>query len=362
MKILIVNHHPQDIVGGSEIQSDLLARHLHALGHQVVYFAVHGGQLRYNAPYIVESGELGQGGLRRALVRYTPDVVYWRFNRRKFLPAVLVCKRLKVKVVFAVSSGSDLLKWSYRGNFRQLSFFRKLTHLYPVLRHLLVMRLHYWGYHFVDGVIAQLERQIGYLPVRREVVIPNSVDATSTPFQWEKPFIIWAGSFKSVKNPDLYIELARHFQLSGVDFLMLGQPKAPYDRLLDGPACPPNLHCLGLRPYPEVNGIIRQALFLVQTSDIEGFPNVFIQAWMQAKPTIGLYYDPDGLVQKHRLGFISGSMEQLVQNTATLIEDTSLREQIGQRARQYAETRFMPEKNIPKVEAFLQDICRESAT
>ncbi len=140
---------------------------------------------------------------------------------------------------------------------------------------------------------------------------------------------------------------------------MLGQPKAPYDRLLNGPACPANLHCLGLHPYPEVNGIIQQALFLVQTSDIEGFPNVFIQAWMQARPTIGLYYDPDGIVRKHRLGFICGSMAQLIQDTATLINDADLREQIGQRARQFAETRFTPEGNIPKVEAFLQDICQE---
>lgn len=362
MKILIVNHHLQDIVGGSEIQSDLLAGHLHASGHEVVYFAVQGKQSCYNAPYVVEPGELDRGGLRRALVRYTPDVVYWRFNRRKFLPAVLVCKRLKVKIVFAVSSGSDLLKWSHRGAFRQLSFFQKLSHLYPVLRHILVMRLHYWGYHFVDGVIAQLDRQTGHLPVRREIVIPNSVDATSSPFQWEKPFVVWVGSFKPVKNPDLYIELAHHFQHAGVDFLMLGQLKAPYEKLLGGLTCPPNLHCLGLRPYHEVNGIIRRSLFLVQTSEIEGFPNVFIQAWMQAKPTVGLYYDPDGLVQTHRLGFISGSMEQLIQDTATLIEDAALREQIGQRARQFAETRFTPEQNIPKVEAFLQDICRESRT
>jgi glycosyltransferase involved in cell wall biosynthesis len=360
MKILIVNSHPQDVVGGSEIQCDLLARHLTRLGNHVIYLAVDGKQAHYEAPYLVEPAMLQNGGLQRILRKYQPDVVYWRFNRRKFLPSVLICKRFHVKVVFAVSSGSDLLKWSHRVTFRQLSFSQKLTHLYPVLRHLLAMRLHYLGYHFVDGVIAQLDRQTGHLPVRCEVVIPNSVDATSTLFQWGKPFVVWVGSFKSVKNPDLYVELARHFQHTGVDFLMLGQPKAPYDKLLNQSPCPPNLHCLGLRPYPEVNGIIRQSLLLVQTSDIEGFPNVFIQAWMQAKPTIGLYYDPDGLVQKHGLGFISGNMEQMVQDTTTLIEDASLREQIGQRARQYAESRFKPEKNIPKVEAFLREICRES--
>ena len=366
MKILIVNRHPQDVVGGSEIQCALIARHLTRLGHHIVYLAVDGRPSHYETPYIVEPGVLQKGGLRRILLKHQPDIVYWRFNRRKFLPAVLICKRVQVKVVFAVSSGRDLMKWPRRETFRpasrQASSSRKRLRLFPVLRHLLAMRLHYCGYYLIDGVIAQLERQTGRLPVRREIVIPNSVDATTIPFQWDKPFIVWVGSFKSVKNPDLFIELARHFQHSGVDFLMLGHVKSPYDKLLTAPDCPSNVHCLGLRPHAEVNGAIQQALFLVQTSDIEGFPNVFIQAWAQGKPTLGLHYDPDGIVQTHRLGCISGSMEQLIRDTETFIENVSLREQIGQRAKQYAGTRFAPENNIPKIETFFQEICGESGT
>lgn len=359
MNVLIINQHPQDVVGGSEIQCDLLAKHLHIAGHQVLYFAVQGRRSHYDVPYPVKSGKLKHIELKQTLLHFRPDIVYWRFNRRKFLPSILAFKRLNTKAVFAISSGSDVLKWSYRGTTRLRSSFKKLSHGSAMLRHLLTMRLHYFGYYLVDGVIAQTEAQTGHLPVRREVVIPNSVDATTTPFHWDKPFILWIGSFKSVKRPDLYIELARHFQNSGVDFLMVGQMKAPYDQLLAGSACPPNLRYLGLRPYAEVNGMLAQTLFLVQTSEIEGFPNVFIQAWLQGKPTIGLSYDPDNIVRQQRLGYISGSMAQLIQDTETLLHNAALREEIGQRAKQFATLRFTPETNIPKVEAFFREICGE---
>ncbi len=37
MKIVIVNQHIQDVIGGSEIQCDLIAANLTSLGHQVTY-------------------------------------------------------------------------------------------------------------------------------------------------------------------------------------------------------------------------------------------------------------------------------------------------------------------------------------
>lgn len=357
MKILIVNHHPQDVVGGSEIQCDLIAKHLTRSGHNVVYFAVHGKQPHYESPYKVERGILENGGLKRVLVRHQPDVVYWRFNRRKLLPSVLTCKRMNVKVVFSVSSGSDLIKWSHRMKFDNLSPIEKLKRLYPFLHHIFSTRLHYFGYYFVDGVIAQLEQQTHTLPVQREVVIHNSVDDAVIPFHWDKPFIAWVGAFKPVKNPEIYVELARHFQHTGVDFLMVGRILGKYENLLAQPSIPSNLHCLGLKPNHEVNGILQQALFLVQTSDIEGFPNVFIQAWAQGKPTVSLYYDPDNMIRDNNIGYVSGNFEQLVKDTKALIENKTLRKEMGQRAKMYAKTHFNPEENIRKFEAFFREVC-----
>lgn len=362
MKILLVNQHPQDTVGGSEIQCDLIARHLAQSGHTVVYFAVQGKQQSYQTPYTVEPGTFDRGGFQRILVKHRPDLVYWRLNRRHFLPSVLLCKRMGIKFVFAVSSWGDLHKWAYRLKTDQLPFSKKLPILYQHSRQSLITCIHYLGYYFVDGVIVQLEQQRHTLPVAREIVIHNSVDATATPFRWEKPFVIWIGTFKPIKNPELYIGLARHFQQTGIDFLMVGVVRGRYTDILEHLSLPSNLHLLGLRPHQEVNGILQQALFLVQTSDTEGFPNVFIQAWAQGIPTIGLYYDPDRMVQKNNLGFISGSFEQLIKDTKTLLDNTSLRKQMGQRAQQFAAEHFNPARNVKKFEAFFREICDKRET
>ncbi len=358
MKILIVNHHPLDAVGGSEIQCDLIARHLVQLGHQVVYFAMNGRQEHYDASYTVERGTLERGRLRAALLKHQPDIVYWRFNRRKLLPSVLTCKRLHIPFVFSVAAGTDLMKWSHRSKFWERPFSHKVKRFYPFFQHICSTRLHYWGYYFVDGVIAQLEQQTGILPVKRQVVIHNSVDRTASPFHWEKPFVVWIGAFKQVKNPDLFLELARHFEDSGIDFLMMGKMMKEYEPLINSPDCPTNLHYLGIRPFQDVNGILRRSLFLVQTSDIEGFPNVMIQAWAQGKPTISLYYDPDNMIRENRLGFLSGSFERLITDTKILLENQTRRDHMGQRAEQFARIHFSPERNIPKFEAFFQKICR----
>ncbi len=357
MKILVINHHPQDVLGGSEVQCDLIATRLTRSGHDMVYFAVHGKQHAYTTAYKVEPGSPGFRELKRILARHRPDLVYWRFNRRKLLPSVLACKFMKVKIVFSISSESDLIKWSHRFRFDQLSWTEKLKKLSPFLRHIMSTRLHYIGYYLVDGVVAQLEQQTRKLPVQREVVIHNSVEATVSPFHWERPFIGWVGNFKPIKHPELFIELAGHLQDTGIDFLMIGNTQGHYEKLSTSSSLPANLHCLGPKPYYEVNGMLQQSLFLVHTSSVEGFSNVLIQAWVQGKPTISLWYDPDKMTRNNRIGLVSGSFEQLVRDTTTLLENETLREEMGQRAKMFADAHFNPEKNVRKFEAFFREIC-----
>jgi glycosyltransferase involved in cell wall biosynthesis len=117
------------------------------------------------------------------------------------------------------------------------------------------------------------------------------------------------------------------------------------------------LYLLGPKTYHEVNGILQQALFLVHTSSVDGFSNVIIQAWMQGKPTISLWYDPDNMMKNNDIGLVSGEFEQLVRDTKTLLENPSRREGMGQRAKKLAEAHFTPEVNIRKFEQFFLEIC-----
>ena len=89
-------------------------------------------------------------------------------------------------------------------------------------------------------------------------------------------------------------------------------------------------------PISEVNKILSQSHLLINTSEMEGFSNTFIQAWMRKVPVISLNVDPDNILRQKHLGFCSGNFTQLVKDTRLLIKNHLLREKMGSNARQYA--------------------------
>ncbi|MBD3307875.1 glycosyltransferase [candidate division KSB3 bacterium] len=361
MTLFIINAHPQDVVGGSEIQCDLLAAGLTRAGHDVIYLAVNGRQPQYETIYPVVPCSLKWRELHSLVRRYQPALVYWRFNKRKFLTSVLMFKILHVKVVFAISHRHDVMKWSHKVLGKDAGTVTKRVRLWSARsRQLLSRRMNHLGYRLVDGVIAQLDSQAGKLPVQKQVVIPNSVDPSAVPFAWTSSFVLWVGTIKTVKNPEAYVELAQRLQDLQVDFLMVGTiHHARYKYLAQTSKLPPHFQHLGAKSYAEVNGILQQSLFLVHTCEPEGLPNIFLQAWMRGKPTISLFYDPDQIIQTHGLGYVSGDLDQCARDARALIEDAALRQEMGHRAKHYADAHFRLETNLAAFEAFVQDLCRE---
>lgn len=362
MKILLINQHLYDVTGGSEVQCDLIARMLTQRGHQVVYLAVHGKQAAYQCSYPVEAGSPDWKTLRRLVADYAPDVVYWRYNKREFLPAVFLLKRLGLKVVFAISHLNDTVKWSHKFRFERGTWQEKLKTCRHWLRPALASRVNHVGFFFVDGAIAQLKGQSGRLPVKQEIIVPNSIENTAVkPFEWPRPFLAWIANLKPAKNPEMFIRLSREFEHEHVDFLMVGHiQQQHYRKLLFETELPPNFHYLGAKSMPEVNGILQKALCSVHTCEAEGMPNVMMQSWRQGTPTLSLLYDPDGMIQRHKIGrYASSSFEQLKQDVYEMITQKAVRDEMGERAKLWAEESFSPENNIRRIEKFLYKICQE---
>jgi glycosyltransferase involved in cell wall biosynthesis len=97
-----------------------------------------------------------------------------------------------------------------------------------------------------------------------------------------------------------------------------------------------NFNFLGVVPFDEIDKYFREASILVNTSMFEGFPNSFIQAWMNNIPVISLV-DPDGIISDNDMGFHSKNFENLREDLKILLEDDKLRVQMGQNGRQYVE-------------------------
>ena len=197
-----------------------------------------------------------------------------------------------------------------------------------------------------DHIIAQTPEQAALLKQHygREVdmVLPNAQPVPDLPdpaLRANPPMVLWVANFKDFKQPEIFVELARRLGSQGAQFLMVGQAGEAYAPLLKEIKGVPNLRHLGALPQGEVLDLMSRASIFVNTSTAEGFPNTFLQAWMRAVPVVSLNADPDEALQKG-MGFRSGSLDAMERDIARLLEDPSLRDEIGQRARAYSSEKF----------------------
>ena len=98
----------------------------------------------------------------------------------------------------------------------------------------------------------------------------------------------------------------------------------------------PNLQYLGPKTQEEVNNLLAKSHVFVNTSEREGFPNTFIQAWFRKVPVVSLTVNPDRLIDRHRLGYVSGSFRQLKNDVSTLIQDPARIDRLGSVAQRFA--------------------------
>jgi glycosyltransferase involved in cell wall biosynthesis len=98
----------------------------------------------------------------------------------------------------------------------------------------------------------------------------------------------------------------------------------------------PAVEYVGQKTLAEVNELLARAHVLVNTSEHEGFPNTFIQAWMREVPVVSLRIDPDGVLGREGIGVLAQTEEQLVEAVRILVTDPAKRAAYGVRARQHA--------------------------
>lgn len=353
MKIAIINRHPDDFFGGSEMQCDNIATGLRARGHDVVYIAPAGrAGHNYDRPYKILPVNANASSIASAALAEKPDIVYWRLNKYHFHDAVKKIARHNIPIIFAISHISDTQPWSSRENPRKniVSFLKFLKQGAENL-------YNHRGYRYVSGIAANNPDFLNRLPVARQKFIPNGVDLAANDFSWPRPYIIWVANIKPPKQPELYIRLAKTLCDKGIDFLMIGDIQSSqfdwirteHDRL-------PCFHYLGAKSLCDTTGIIAGSLFLIHTCKPEGFSNNFIQAWLLGKPTISYGFDPASLIKNNDLGGFAGSnWDIFVSQIERLIDDPVARQAAGDRALAMARKNFSIDKTVGELEAFLHE-------
>lgn len=334
---LVTYYHPDEMMGGAEYQSMVLAQNLARQGWDVSFIATfssgegefnEGGVSYLNVPgrhVIGPSAHFRR--LTDALARFGPDVCYVRvFEELDFLAEI--CRSQGIPFVSASSHARETSPILITGDVNHaISHFRSF------------FSLRYSSTHVCNT--RALERKIRrWYPRLKTRTIHNGHPKP----QLEKARnttlgrIIWVNNLKSWKRPGVLVRLAAH--LPQYQFVMVGRMGngrfgTKMKTLLSD--APPNLTYSGPKPIEQVNSMIEQSDLLILTSKpVEGFPNSLIQAWLRCTPTVSLSFDPDGIIERERIGRCSRDFDHLVRNVDELMLDAEQRLEIGLRAREFA--------------------------
>lgn len=223
--------------------------------------------------------------------------------------------------------------------------------------------LYNFGIKRADCIIAQSEYQQELL---KKNYNQDSI-VIKSPYPIEKiernksipPIVLWAGSIKPKwKQPELFLKLAK--AIPDARFQMVGGSstnKQFYEQIKEEAEKIHNLEFVGFVPsYLDVNKYFNNASIFINTSSVEGFSNTFLQAWGAYTPVVSLNVDPDEIICRYKLGFHSGTFEQMVRDVKTLLKDEKLREKMGMNGRIYVEREHDIKEILEKYTEIFEDV------
>jgi len=157
----------------------------------------------------------------------------------------------------------------------------------------------------------------------------------------DRSFVLWVGSLDpEQKKPMRFVRLAE--RLPGVEFVMIGwsQDDAFRTKLSNRADSLSNLRFEGFVPPDEIDRYYRRAAMFVNTSEYEGFPNTFLEAWRFGVPVVSLHYTLDGLLSEGDVGLHAGSVETLTQQVEQLWENPETAAELGHNGREYLQHHY----------------------
>jgi glycosyltransferase involved in cell wall biosynthesis len=95
-------------------------------------------------------------------------------------------------------------------------------------------------------------------------------------------------------------------------------------------------------PYDDVNRCLARTKVFVNTSDVEGFPNTFLQAWARKVPVVS-YFDPDGIIRGKGLGYRPDDEADMCRALRELLSLETTRIEIGEKAHSFVLTQYSAE-------------------
>lgn len=206
-------------------------------------------------------------------------------------------------------------------------------------------QLYAYGLKRADLVLSQTSEQQRLMLrnySRTSLVVPSLIDppGLSPAFGERDIDVLWVGALRRVKRPLLLLDLAR--RLPHLKFAMAGGPypeeAALFDQVKRDAAALPNVRFLGQVPYHDVGTLFERARLLAGTSEVEGVPNTYLQAWGHGAPVVA-YLDPEHLIANGGRGRVVRSQDEMADAVTQLLANPGDWAKVSARCREFAVTR-----------------------
>jgi hypothetical protein len=229
---------------------------------------------------------------------------------------LIIAKLKKAKFVLWLASDLDTLDYSERKKFFYSQIHNPLKKIKHIIHSEVLFKI---ILKHSDLIIAQHKIQMQHLKKKglsNVHVIPNiieskkisSINKTSNKYDYA---II--GSLDKRKGA---LELGNILkQIPNYNFVILGKIRDSFTKkLIEELSLKNNVSYLGIKSHDDTIKIIGQTKALLHFSLMEGFPNVFIEAWSQKLPVISLYVDPGGVIEEFGLGlYCNGNLNKMIE-------------------------------------------------
>lgn len=342
---VLTREHGKRGVGGEQVQQTLLARAATQRGYRVSMVVADYGQ---------PDGHSWDGIQVFKTLDPSANVAGVRFAQR-CMRMWDACKRASADIYYTSCAGFHVgLLAMYAQRYRARLVFRTAHDndcepLHVDVPHWHDKALYAYGLRRAHNILTQTEKQ-------QETLLRNyGLHSVVTPMLVEQPLenkpleardisVLWVNNLRNFKRPLMFLDLAT--RLAALRFDMIGGRIEGSDRLYDEVSARARIHSHvrfhGQIPYHDVNDYYSRARVFVNTSETEGFPNSYLQAWARGTPVV-TFFDPDRVIERENLGVVVSSMDEMVAAVQRLAVDDSLWRDTSERCRRYM-IRAYPEK------------------
>lgn len=252
--------------------------------------------------------------------KFKPDFVIIHASTRALFFLSVICKLHKIRLCYLGACDNDFIpgKEFLNNRIDKYLFRRGLKNV---------------NYIFTQNKFQQ--NQMTEVYHKKSIVVPNIGEPCDENVCVPKIFdFIWVANIKPLKRLDWFVRMAE--MLPNNSFAVVGgvQDYNYFEPIKEDITKLNNITYMGALSFAETSSLILQSKCLVCTSEFEGFPNTFIQAFSRGIPVISTV-DPSDVISDNKIGYFVSSIDSLALKGQEIIRSQEKYDDMSGKALKY---------------------------